>query len=75
VAFVLFFDMGMAAPRYVIVSGASMYPALKASATFAADNLARKSVSILIFITSFDDAFFCRSLLNKKPERNQSPPG
>ena len=64
-AFILILDMGIAAPRSVFVSNAAVNPALKSIAALAADDLAREGVAVLVFVASFDDAFFRSSLANK----------
>ena len=57
--------MGIAAPRSVFVSGAAVYPALKGIAALAADDLPGEGIAILVFVASFDDAFFRCPLVNK----------
>lgn len=62
---VLVLNMGIAAPRSVFVGCAGVYPALEGITAFAADDLAGKTISALVFITAFDDAFFLTALLNQ----------
>ena len=53
----LILQMGVAGPCDILVSSAGMNPSLKGVATFSADYLSRKSISLLVFVTAFFDTF------------------
>ena len=58
--------MGVAGPCDILVSSAGMNPSLKGVATFSADYLSWKSISLLVFVTTFFDTFFKGTLWYKR---------